>query len=289
MKPIILTNEEHENIIKKAKFIGSGVDGSIYKISNNTVFKFYHKDNNYVSLSNVKYDNEGVIINNFKDLRSLNYNNCINEKIFYTDEDGVILTREDAIFKAMEKQENVKLTKLPSNIIYLNNKIIGCEYVYYPHKLGIYSSAYLPLKKRLVIAKRVIEKVKELLHNNIYPVTLAQRDDRFPFLSNGSNVLIGIDLEPYIIDLDGISALYSESFSNKYYAKVLTSLSTLILEILSRVELSDNIEDDDNVIDELIDRMFLNGIPKISSQKYFDNNRLDLGELNYIIKTLERK
>ena len=287
MKPIVLTNEEYNHIIDKCKFIGSGIDGKIYKISNDIVYKFYHKTQEYININDAKHDDDGVIINDFKELRDYYIKND-NEKIFYTDSDGVILTREDAIYKAIEKQKSVFLTDLPKNIIYLGNKIIGCEYKYYPQKFGIYATAYLPMKYRLIVAKRLLVKVKELLHSNIYPLTLAQRNDVYPFKKDGSNVLIGRNLEPIILDLDGISAMYSDSFSNKYYKKSLYSLSSLILEILSRVELADNIEDDDDVIDELIERMAQKGIPYISSKKYFDNQFLDIGEINYIIRTLEK-
>lgn len=288
MEPIRLNDDQLQTIKNKNKIIGSGVDGTIYKIDNNTIFKFYHHNRSLINIINPEFDKDGVLINDFKSLRNYNIINN-NEKINYVDKDGVILSRDDAIYKAMEKQSNVHMTMLPQNIIYVDNKLIGCVYKYYPHKFGIYAAAYLPLKKRLIVCKRILEKVKELLHNNIYPITLAQRDNVFPFKSNGSNILIGFDLEPLIIDLDGISAMYSDTFSDKYYKKTLSSLSTLILEILSKVELADTIEDDETVIDEYIDRMVQNNIPYKVSKKYFDNNDLDIGEITFIIKSLERK
>ena len=178
---------------------------------------------------------------------------------------------------------------MPKNIIYLNDKVIGCEYRYYPHKLGIYATAYLPLKQRLIVCKRIITKVKELLDNNIYPVTLAQRDELFPFKSDKSNVLIGLDLDPVIIDLDGISAIYSDINSLSYYKTAMGSLSALVLELLTRVELANNISDDEYVINENIDRMENAGINSLFSIKFFDNNRLEMDDLFHIIKTLEKR
>ena len=286
MDPILLKKYEYNDIINNKKCIGSGVDGSVYRINRNTVYKFYHKQNTFIDLPNANIDEEGVIVSDFKNLRP--YNRVVrNESIYYTDKDGVILTREDAIIKAIAKQENVKLTDLPRNVIYLNNKIIGCEYKYYPCKLGIYAATYLPLKQRLIVCKRLMEEVKELLNNNIYPVTLAQRDEVFPFIKNKSNILIGRDLKPVIIDLDGISALYSDNYSKKYYDKVMASLSSLILELLTKVELANNIEDDENVINDYIGSLYEKGIPIHLARKFFDNYRLEINELDDIIKTLE--
>ena len=286
MQAIELSVRDYNNIRKNKKQIGSGVDGSAYVINKDTIYKFYHKLNNNITLPNATLDSEGVIINDFKSLRP--YNKVIqNENIYYTDNEGVILTREEAIYKAIEKQRNVKLTDLPKNIIYVSNKIVGCEYKYYPHRFGIYASVYLPLNIRLKICKRIIEKVKELLDNNIYPVTLAQRDSMYPFKSNGSNILIGLDLEPLIIDLDGISAMYSDSYSSKYYNKVLSTLSSLVLELLLKVKLADNIEDDDYVVNEYCSLMEEAGITNILSKKFFDNNYLELDEIENVIKSLE--
>ena len=287
MQAINLSTSDFENIKSSKKCIGSGVDGVVYKINNNTIYKFYHKDNNFINLPNVIKDNEGVIISDIKNLRPYIKTNKINEGIYYTDSDGVILTREEAIHKAIEKQKNVKFTELPRNIIYVNNKIAGCEYKYYPNKMGIYASVYLPLKSRIEICRKLIEKVKELLNNNIYPVTLAQSEEFFPFRSKGSNVLIGLDLDPIIIDLDGISAMYSDNFSERYYNRVLLSLSALILELLSKVKLANNICDDEFVIEDNIARMYEVGIPIDMARKFFDNYRLELNEMDDIIKTLK--
>ena len=288
MEPIFLTTDEYENIKKNKKYIGSGVDGSIYRISKDSIYKFYHKENNYIDIPNAIKDEDGVIINDFKSLRPYNKKK-VNENIQYLDTEGVILTREDAIYKAIEKQENVQMTDLPKNPIYVNNKIAGCEYKYYPHKLGIYACAYLPLKQRLLVCNRILSKVKELLDNNIYPVTLAQRDDFLPFKANGSNILIGKDLNPIIIDLDGISALYSDKFSKRYYNRVMVSLSSLLLELITRADLANSIEDDEYLINEYINQMIKAGIPPLLARKFFDYTSLNMDDLTHIVKSLEKR
>ena len=286
MKPIYLNDQEYKNIINNYKCVGSGVDGSVYRTSKDTAYKFYHKQNYFINIPDAVVDEEGVIISDFKDLRPYHKVEA-NESIYYTDEEGVILSRDEAIKKAIAKQENVKLTNLPQNTIYLNDKIIGCVYKYYPNKLGIYASVYLPLKKRLIICKRIMEKVKELLDNNIYPVTLAQSEDIFPFRRKSSNVLIGMDLDPIIIDLDGISAMYSDNYSEKYYNRTLVSLSSLILELISRVELANSAKDDELAVEYYISTMYEAGVPISLARKFVDNYRLEINELDDIIKTLE--
>ena len=286
MQSIFLSKDEYEFIKNNKRFIGSGVDGSIYKINNNSIYKFYHKNQEYISLPNANIDNEGVIVDDFKLLRPYSKVNNI-ESINYTDSDGVILTREEAIYKAIEKQKNVKLTALPKNVIYVDNKIAGCEYNYYRFKLGIYSSVYLPLQKRLLICKKLLVKVKELLDNNIYPVTLAQRNEMFSIKSNGSNVLIGLNLDPVIIDLDGISTMYSDSFSRKYFNRTLATLSSLILELLSKVKVADIKDDDIYVISEYYSLLEEAGISVSIAKKFFDNNYLDFEDIENIIKRYE--
>jgi len=287
MDCIKLTQEEKNSIVNNYKYIGSGVDGSIYKMNNNTVYKFYHDTKDYITVSaNATYDSEGVNISNFKDLR----NNGIrhdNRMFKYTDKDGVILGREDAIRKAIEKQENVKLTSLPKQAIYVNNKIAGCSYEYYPNKLGIYSTAYLPLKLKLKVCEKLLLKVKELIDNNIYPVTLAQHSDKYPASKNNSNVLIGLDLDPKIVDLDGLSAFYSESFSKNYYNRSMTSLSTLIIEILCGMDLNFERIDEEN-IDEYATYLVEKHIPKNYVTKYLDYSRLDIQDLDDIVKRLKK-
>lgn len=288
MEPIVLSTNDYENIKNKCKRVGNGVDGSVYKIKRDSIYKFYHKEQNLITIPNAKKDDEGVIINDFKSLRP--YSRVFNnENINYRDNEGIILTREEAIYKAIEKQVNVKNTSLPRKAIYVNNKIVGCEYKYYPYRLGIYACLCLPLKERLIICKRIIEKVKELVDNNIYPVTLAQRDEINLFKSDGSNVLIGLDLDPVIIDLDGISAMYSDSFSSKYYTRTISSLSVLILEILSRVNLANNIEDDEYIIEENINMMEEAGISSELSRKFFNDNGLNIDDIQLLIKRLEKR
>ena len=265
INPVRLTGDEVENIKAKNPCIGSGVDGIVYKINKNDVYKFYKNNDQIVIRNYAVYDSDGVNINDFKNLRNLG-KRYDTRAIKYIDKDGVSLAREEAINKAIEKQEKVSMTRLPKNIIYVDNKVSGCVYQYYPNKLGIYASTYLPLKLKIRVCRKLLEKVKELLSNNIYPVTLAQKNDLFPFISNNSNV----------------------NYSATLYNNALSSLSSLIFEILTKVELSINTINDDEV-DDYIERLVDKGISDYIVQKFFDYGSLDIDEIDYTIKKFEKK
>lgn len=302
---IILTNEEKENIIKNNKFIGSGMDGNLYKVGPN-VYKFYKNDDTYLDTKKEGiYDSEGVNIQNYKQLRN-KINNKDNRIFNFFDKDGVILAREDAILKAVETSGNVKKTYLPNHIIYEKNnnrkKAIGCVYPYYKNTIGIYASAYLPLRQRLMICKELIGKVSELLDNNVYPITLAQRSDIFPVSKSESNILLGLNLRPYIVDLDGNSTFYTEEYSHYYTSLVLSSLSTLVMEIISKIKiyddhvLNDTVCTDEivssyvsNYINELINEFSKVGIPEKLTQKYFEYGKLEMNDIKKLIKSVEKK
>ena len=278
-KDIYLTNDEKRRIINKNKCIGSGVDGSVYDMGHHILFKFYHNMGDYITIENEGvYDSEGVNITKPSYLR--NKGTRINHKpINYIDSDGVILSRETAIKKAMKKQKHVKYTTLPQNIIRVNDKVAGCVYKKYDSIMGIYAASFLPLNYKKRILKRLYFKLKELLNNNIYPVTLAQKNDTFPFSTKDSNVLICKNLDPVIIDIDGISALYSDIFSKAMYERAIGSFSKLILEILSGIDIRETEEELDLLIDQYIDR----GIDRYFIKKYIDYQRLDEKDIKSLL------
>ncbi len=105
--------------------------------------------------------------------------------------------------------------------------------------------------------RRLYVKLRELYANNIYPVTLAQKDKIHPFSRQGSNVLLGFGLEPQIIDLDGISAFYSDTFckaANEAYKQSLSSFSLLALEVISGLDIMDEDIDVEYFVEELKDK-----------------------------------
>ena len=137
---ILLSPVTKEDIKRNYKFVGSGVDGSVYRVNKDFVYKFYNENSDRITaFENGVYDEDGVNVADYKNLRDKG-KRVDNRALKYIDEDGVILAREEAIIKAMEKQKYVKNTQLPIDIIYVNYRVAGCVYKYYPNKLGIYST-----------------------------------------------------------------------------------------------------------------------------------------------------
>ncbi len=298
---IRITKQEREEIEKKNKFVGSGMDGNLYRVGPN-VYKFYKDNRNIIDADKESiFDNDGVNVTDFKALRN-KAKNRDNRILNYVDENGVILAREDAILKAIELGDKVKKTYLPNHIIYENNKAVGCVYPYYKNTVGIYASAYLPMSQRLRICKELINKVDELLDNNIYPLSLAQRSENFPMSKKDSNILLGLDGKTHIVDLDGNSTLYSETYSHKNTSLALASLSTLIIEILSKIKIYDeNVYDYESVLDyrtnEIVAKYIENmveefskvGIPEHLSNKYYEYGKLEMHDIKKLVKSVEKK
>ena len=298
---IRLTIKEENEIREKCKFVGSGLDGDLYKVGPN-VFKFYKDNVNYINSNKERiFDVEGVNVSDYKSLRN-NSNNRDSRILNFVDQDGVILAREDAILRAIELGSKVKKTYLPNNIIYENNRAVGCVYPYYNNTIGIYAAAYLPMKLRLQICREVIMQVEELLDNNIYPLSLAQRDDKYPISKKNSNILLGLDGKTHIVDLDGNSTLYSQEYSHTNTSLTLASLSTLILEILSKVKIyDDNISDYESLMDysnNLALKVYIEdrvrefikvGIPENIANKYYEYGKLEMRDIKRLVKSVEKK
>ena len=297
---IRLTKQERVDIENNNKFVGSGIDGNLYKVGPN-VYKFYKNKKDIIDSDKEGiYDSDGVNVTNFKNLR--NKSVIVDNRILnYIDNEGVILAREEAILKAIELGDKVKQTYLPNNIIYENNKAIGCVYPYYRNTFGIYASSLLPLRLRLQICKEIISKVEELLDNNIYPLSLAQRSDEFPISKKESNILLGLDLKTHIVDLDGNSTLYSQDYSHKHTTLALASLSTLVLEILSKIKIYDeNFSNMESIIDyksndclkkyidDMIEEFVKAGIPEHFAHKYYEYGKLEMSDIKRLVREVEK-
>lgn len=226
---------DHLTELKKLE-INSGSDGTIYKINNQILYKIYHESN---PLKKSWIDPERLYAVETKIYKKDKNQPQLSEEkmkiieneidIQYLDSEGVRLTKEDTIIKAIEKQENVHLTQLPIAPLYIHNHFSGCVLKNYPFNLDIRIIAYFPLSLRLKIIKRLLKKIQELLNNNIYTIDLAAKP------KNKSNILLTPFFEPQIIDLDGISAFYREKFSDKLYKKSIEQLNWFLLEAMFQI------------------------------------------------------
>ena len=260
---IFLTNNDYNFIKRTRPLIGKGTDGSVYFINKDRCYKFYHHtEERIVSTSEPILDENGVNIRDYKDLSYVK----VFDIIKYYDIDGVKLSREMALLNAINRQKDIALSDLPKKVIYVDNRVAGCELKYINSLSGVYLTCFLPLRLRLNICKDILNKIKELHSNYIYPIDLSQKDNINLFSRNNSNILLGYDLKPKLIDLDGRSTAYLESYSKKYESISNYSLAFLIFELLTSIELKDDLEEFD--ILEIQDILTKKNIPLDLSDKF---------------------
>ena len=291
IEPIYLTSKDLENIKKKK--IAKGREGTIYKIKPGVLYKIYHEYNdNLLWKVTPVYDSEGVNIASYK-----NYDISIKERkiLKYFDKEGTRLSREAALYKAIERQKDIKHTDLPKNVIYVDHQIKGCVLKEHYPSFKIYAIESLPFQIRLKLLKQLLLKVRELLDHNIYPVDLAQRPTiDYPY----TNVLYQIPFQTQIIDLDGESTIYTESFSEEFYRKAVQNYVLLSMEILTHINLEKFLENlEEYVITNpeiekyaifYIQKMTHNRLPYEMAEKFL-HEKLTLEDMERYINLMMKK
>ena len=264
---INLTRAQFNDLIVKGKKIGQGTDGVCYR-QGKKVYKIYHTSHKVNLVAPIVLDSSGVRVPNKEDFKTMktSYGSIIQ----YVTEDETRLSTENGLLKAIELGNSIKGTNLPSDIIYINGVARGCVYPYYKHVSSIHKSYRRSLKTRLKICMSLYEKVKELVDNNIYPIDLAQKSRERLFDKRKCNVFLSFRNEPIIIDLDGKSALYTETHNKTFEEKTCHSLMTLMLEIITREDLQEDMNDED--FDTVRFYLKNNGLSLESIEKFFDCN-----------------
>ncbi len=263
MDKIEITEKE----LQKLKIIGQGTEGTIYKYNKNELLKIYYSYYDYmqVDIKEPIIDEDGVNITPFKNISNKKVERNI---IQYYDKENVRLSRWDAITKAIETQKDIKLTKLPQKPIYVDGKFKGCSLYYHRHALNIYSVMSIPSYNiRLKIVKRIIEKVEELAKHNIYHIDLCQHPT---WECKNTNILLTPFLEPEIIDIDGHSAIYSDTFNEKFQKMTEFSLNVLVLELLSQEYISDLLNNPED--EYLLYETLVNKIPNKLIDNFLNDN-----------------
>ena len=289
---ILLSKNDVLNI--KNKQIAFGSEGTIYGVGNVVFYKIYHHYSDEV-LFKIEpiYDEDGVNIANYKTgKKEILKNNTLR----YMNEEGMRLSREEALYKAIERQKEIYQTFLPQNIIYVDGRIKGCVLHEHKHSLNIYKLDFFPFRYRLEILKKLLIKVQELVEHNIYHIDLAQRPNK---LSLNTNILLQFPNNPQIIDLDGHSAIYTEFFSKEALKKTEASFAMLLMEILTNMDLESylnnmavegilNPNELENVIIETIMQASKNRIEPLMI-KNFLHNELSLDRMDFYLNKLSRK
>lgn len=234
IEPLYLTNADIKLLEEKKLELGHGTDGIVFKTgqseTKDILYKiYYNHPKNYDYLYQKIYDKEGV---NIADNRNFfRKTNASRFKTSYYNKDGVRIYGIDAVYKAIERQENISRTHLQKRPIMVDNHFGGTVLHYHRHHIPIFNMRMFPLKMQIDIFKELILAVQELIENNIYHVDLSLKPETN---FRDANVLISIKRKPKpaIIDVDGKSAIYTEAPNAEYKLRCLRTLKDLIVNIL---------------------------------------------------------
>lgn len=247
-----ITKEE----LKGKKEIGHGTDGRVLEYGNGELLKIYHVRPDIKQIDSSS--DEDIKIYNKKDFKAPKKEDD-NVRFYVGEGDGdyVRLGKTDALTRAVSRKHNVVKSILPQRLLYVDKKLVGCT-VIRQKGMQIHKLTGMPLKMKKLIMMRVLEAVKELIDNNIYPVDL----DNSPYSTksiyvdeNGimekvghSHVLVSVpSLDIHIIDLDGKSTIYTDFKSPNLERQSCASFNRLMKEFLLKLDL-DELQTEEDVI-----------------------------------------
>lgn len=240
IEPIYLGISDLDELSKYE--LGHGTDGGVFRLDKNSLIKLYHMRMKHIENLSVVDDSDMKFFDKSKlEIKKME------EPITYfrySNEDIRIRSKE-AIYEAIRRQEDIKRTHLPKNVVYVNGAFAGCV-LKYIRGIQIHKLQSLPLSKRKQIMKEVLLSVKELMDHYIYHVDLSNSPySKKAFVNNkGETELLGhshvlvdpFTLKPNIIDLDGKSTIYREHYSEKDERDTMFNVSILLIEFLLRLD-----------------------------------------------------
>ena len=252
LRKIELSDKELNSL--KSKRIGSGTESIVYNGKNNLAYKIYRTDSE-----------------------------LLRESPTYSLDDIRFIYSEENIIEAMRRQPYVSKTDLPVCPIYHDDRFIGCALKKHNFCVPIQNIMILPIKNRIIILRRLLDAVKELCDNYIYHIDLSVKEID---TSRHSNVLVGMDGKPQIIDLDGKSTIYTPSYNSNLEYRSYVSLCALITEILFDIDVEE--VEEEYEVDTSIARLVDYGISYSLAE---DIIRLDVSheKIDEVLKMSMRK
>lgn len=285
---------KNEMYLKSKGFVGAGTDGYVFQRKGKT-YKIYKTDYDKARDSNYDIDAEDdddiKIVHDIKQNDKKSYNVKLGHFVYY-DKNGVRLSDSDAFRRIALKRERVSMTDLPQKAIYYrtdSSKLIGIVGKYYHSSLGIHNAWSLPFNTRLKLVNSIIGKTEELYQNGIYHQDLAQLPDGY---NKDTNVLL-TGLTPRIIDIDGHSAVYTDTDNidspdiQKYKQKSLRNLVILSLDLLGRVDIEDLIRSEN--IDEIVESLTSFGVEEDYIEEILSDSPLTIDRLKEQVEMLSKE
>lgn len=199
MKILNLTAEKLSEIAKNNEIIGQGSNGIVYKLDENTLFKFRYKD----------YNDDFEFQGNTLNLRKLHN---ISKTIDARKQTEQILGFKsnylaEEIEHANRKQTNIGLTTLTQGLVMVDNCLVGYLLKYHKNMVNLYDYLYenkLSTEQLKLVRKNIHISVEELLENAVYLYDLTTRN----ILLNPVTCDIQlVDLEERMISTDSVEIL----------------------------------------------------------------------------------
>lgn len=279
--------------LSKLKEIGNGTDGKVYSYTKNTLIKLYHSKikeivSNYSNDEDVKIYKTGQ--NEFKS--NFYKGNLTYYQYDKKTKENIKLLPKDAIKRAIERHDDVKLTSLPIGTVYLNGHFAGCI-LERKRGIQIHKLTGLPLSLRKKIYLNILKEEAELLKNNIYHLDLSNSPyvKKTFILPNDEIVTTGhshilvnpITLGTNFIDLEGKSTVYTETKNDKLENQSLSELCILTLEFLLQIDWEELKEEPEAIYPEFEGKQ----VP-FDLQEKIINQEVCLEDLHQLVKVLKR-
>ncbi len=243
---------------EKLRQIGFGTDGRVFNYKDGNVLKLYRENllkirevEKLMEREDKKYNKSKI---KFKVLNKFQY-------YMIEDNDKIRIKASEAINRIIERQKVIKRTNLPKGSVYYNDNFAGC---FYQKIVGIpiHKLTGLSFKCKYKLIESLLLDVEELLNNHIYHIDLGNSHLHEIYYTddNEKNIIINghshILINPFhkttnIIDLDGKSTFYTESYDFKYEQMCLVSLCTLLIEFLFSIDTKE-IQNEDEIEFELL-------------------------------------
>lgn len=288
---INLSYEDLNSLLDKE--IGHGTEGRVIPFDKNRLIKLYHKYVRYFKRRQFPLTDNDADVKIYHKGDYKKGDDSFDMFRFYITEDNGDFIRirsgEAAIKSAQERQMRVTHTRLPQNSVYIDGKFAGCTLLTI-RGIQIHKLIGLPLALKKKIMKKVLFNVKELMDNYIYHLDL----DNSPFTKDNyfvndegksevvghSHVIINpVTLKPQLIDLDGKSTVYTDSYSKKLEQQSLASFNRLMIEFMLGIDLDEYKDEADlayileriGVDIEYIDMLVSNNMSYEDINKFIDS------------------
>lgn len=199
MESLELTVNEVIDIVANNDMVGHGSYGIVYKLDDDTLFKFKYKE---------FAQNFNVVDNKYQTRQLNDFSPTIKEKKLDYELMGVE-NPNFSIEQLINLQDNIKLTKLTKGLVMVDGYCVGYLLHYHKDMVPLYDyikNNEVSQETKTTLQENIINAVKELCENKIFKLDLTTK-----------NILVNPNtLEVQIIDFEDEWTKVNEGYNNKY-------------------------------------------------------------------------